>query len=372
MTAMRSALGSRQRTFALCGAPLMFAGCSTEPGPCPQGWVRGEDNLCLYVPVDATVGSAADAADLCARTTALDGDLVIDAADWTDLGPLHCLGSVGGELSIEGLDSLGTAQWPGLTRVGGSLRIGANPSLEHVDLADLQYVGGDVAIEFNPLLRAIDVPALSFVGSDLWIYQNALGFDLDDDTHRWSVELPSLQTIGRNFYLRLNVLLEGLDAPVLERIGGLYKLTGNEQLRTFDAPELDVVGGFWISFCEELEWIVFPSLRLVRDPLFHIQESGLLGLDLPALIDVSTVEIEANTRLQALSLPQVRLIRRHINVHDNPQLQWWDLPVVQRVGGDVRFVSNRALPTSELEAWVDDVGASNIGGPVVIEDNGPN
>lgn len=348
---------------------LVVVGCAADPGPCPDGWVRGDGRLCLLIPEDAVITSVAEAEALCARTTVLAGDLQVIGGGEATVDVLHCLDEVGGDLIVADDPDIESLRWASVVRVGGALRVEALPNLAEISFPALQFVGGDLAVEFNPVLRAIELDALTFVGSDLWIYQNALGYDLADEANRWTITLPSLETIGRNLYLRLNILLQAQSMPNLVRVGGLHKLTGNERLDRYEVPRLEVVGGFWVSFNDRLEHIDLPALRYVREPLLHIQESGLRSLDLPVLLDLPTLEIEANRKLEAVHLGQARVIRRHVNVHDNLALVEWDLPMVERIGGDLRFISNTALSTAVIEAFVDAVGAEDIGGPVVIEGN---
>ena len=349
---------------------LLLSACAVPAVPCPAGWYRAEEGLCLLAPASLTIATAEDAAEFCATFDGVRGDVVFSDEGATDLSALSCLRWVGGDLVLADHAILNSVELPALARVQGAIRVYSNPSLESISFPALDEVGADLGIEYNGRLRSISAPLLEDVGSDLWIYQSAAEIPLDQANVAWDLSFPSLASVGRHCYVRLNSHLESLDLSELRRVGGLLKFTGNDQLVRLYLTELRSVGGLWFSFGSELQHVDLPALTDVGGDIFHFQDTALRTLSMPVLREVPALEVLENRYLPVFEAPALESIQFTLDVHDNPGIVGLSLPALAMVGQDFRVRSNPNLATSQIEALALQVG-DGIGGTVVIEGNGP-
>ena len=166
--------------------------------------------------------------------TVIQGSLLINSTNATNLDGLSALTSIEGSLGLNNNNSLNNIDGlSNLTSIGGALEIENCPSLYYTTgLSNLQSIGGDLLVHEKtytfPNVTSIGgnlvdasflidntdaLQSLTTLGGDLFIY----GYDIFPDLNSFS----NLETIGGDLYLEELIGLENLEGfNNLESIGG--------------------------------------------------------------------------------------------------------------------------------------------------------
>lgn len=158
--------------------------------------------------------------------TGIEGDVVINGINITNLYGLNEIASIGGGLAIVINDSLTTlGGLENLVSVGATLTIFNNPLLHSLTgLEKLNSVGGSLAVFMNNMLpNLIGLDSLKEVGGD---------FHINTDSALMSLNgLKSLTSIGGDFGLWNNPVLSDLNAlEGLTSVKGSIGVTNNNSL----------------------------------------------------------------------------------------------------------------------------------------------
>lgn len=132
---------------------------------------QGDDSDVVTTVGDVSITSDDDFDSYNSETTYINGSLIIDATDLTDLSALENLDSISGDFKIQFCESLDNLEGlESLIKVG-SLVIWGDTELEDLaELSALTEVTGDVAIMLNDALTSLDgLDNLTTVGGDVYI-----------------------------------------------------------------------------------------------------------------------------------------------------------------------------------------------------------
>jgi len=287
-----------------------------------------------------------------------------NAVDVTDLLPLESLTRVEKGLRIIGnpnlVDLMGLRN---VSEIGGGLFVWKNAALETVKLDALLSVGlaedydPNLRVEENPALKVVSFPVLEVTGASLTIATDAttgpLGpwiqlprltsvggaARLDDGG---DLELPLLESVGRDFDLSGVYVFATLSLPKLRSVGGTLTLPKASELYDQEVvlPALAHLGSGWFSGQKTLE---LPALDTVDADLI-IQDLYQTSLDLTALVEVGKdLAIEANTNLDSLTLPLLSTVREDLYIRANPKLPQEDVDEILarvNVGGNTVVSGN--------------------------------
>ena len=204
--------------------------------------------------------------------------------------------------------------------IAGNLSVSGVSTLE--PLACLCSVQGGVTIAQSPDLPHVD--GLSQLEQLAWL-------SIVDNAGLTSIAgLASLAFVMGNLEIHSNPLLvslSGLDG--LQSVSGFFLLYGNRSL-----TDLDGLG----------------SLSSVGWYLAIEQDDGLLSLD---------------------GATALRSVGGNLHISDDDLLTSLSgLHGIEQLGGDLIVTGNAALTVSEADALRDAIGVANIGGAIVLEDNG--
>lgn len=363
----------------------------------------GGDSPCLAVVAEGplVLRTQADMASFCARATAVDGDLTIEA-DSDDLTSLACLLEVRGTLSITGerlesLRGLGS-----LRAVDGDLILERSARLQHIDgLDQLARVGGTVELDLNttpgatievarfpslaqvgslqvPNLRglasALELPALTSVAGELLLQR------VDEQSFP---ELPVLAHAG-SVTLRQVAIARPSPFPMLEAIDGALVVEDNpqlEDLRGFDA--LHTVGTVQVADNVHLRRVTgFASLLAADAVELSITDTSGVSTWFAGLQSVTGhVELTSTNTLPHLNalehagsldvvgapsrrfpaLPKLHAVEGDLTWSwPGPPTDFASLPVLTHIGGDL------TLDLAPLHLELPDL--TTVGDDLVIED----
>jgi hypothetical protein len=158
--------------------------------------------------------------------TGIEGDVVINGINITNLYGLNAITSIGGELAIVINDSLTTlGGLENLVSVGATLTIFNNPVLNSLTgLEKLNSVGGSLVVYMNDILPSlIGLDSLKDVGGEIQIHTSNALISLNG--------LKSLTSIGGDLGLWDNPILSNLNAlEGLTSVKGSISLTNNNSL----------------------------------------------------------------------------------------------------------------------------------------------
>jgi len=201
----------------------------------------------------------------------IEGDVIIEGDDITNLDGLIVVTSIGGRLSIDDNDILGS-----ITGLGNINSLG-----------ERLYIGGNV------ILTSLEgLNALTYVGEDLWIQLN---FELASLSG-----LENLTAIGGNLHMEYNYSLTNLAGlESLSTIGGAVHILNHESLINLVGLEgLTTIGnGLYISYGNS-SMTTLTGLENVSDVGGAINIGFLYGggIGNPALTSLSGLEnIDAGT-----------------------------------------------------------------------------
>ena len=271
----------------------------------------------------------------------VDGLLEVTDTEVLDL-ELPALEEVGGDLVIYDNYPLGGVELLALRSVAGSLEVAQQPWLDELRMPELSEVGGDLLLNQLPFLPSIRLPRLSSVGGDLWLRY------LDTVLH---IELDALESVGADLWLSGNSLLQEVSWSELLSVDRELMVTSNPMLVSLQLSSLTGLGALRLSSNASLSTLGLPQLQDIQ---------GLPG----------SLRLSSCALLEVLALPALQSIGDFLMVASNSSLSQFQLQSLGFVGGDFHILDNNSLATSAAETLRDDVGASNIGGQVVISGNG--
>lgn len=200
----------------------------------------------------------------------IEGDVIINGDDITNVDGLSVLTSVWGVFRISGNNSLSSLEGLGnLTSVGGYLRISACAVTDLSELENLISVGGDLIIHYNSYLTSLTgLINLDSVGGDLKIVFNPVMINLTG--------LEGLTSIGGNLNIYSNALnsLSGLE-NITSIAGGLFignleyggnpflaTLSGLDNIDAGSITDLSIIHNASLSTCEVkcvCDYLVAPN-----------------------------------------------------------------------------------------------------------------
>jgi hypothetical protein len=321
-------------TLILCDDPQLYTGDVTAsampPGLCTE-WNAVSGDLALDV-------ASTDTSCLCE----VRGSLTVTAPGQVSLTELT---SVGGDLTLSGTTPLVSFAAPFLTSVGGNVFATDAPGLQTVSLPRLATVGGG-------LIFARD-PALTEITSMQGVLTVGAGLQFEDLDSLVSLDAaPRALTVGGRIAINRNEALEELwVGDVLIDNGPGINIENN--------PALLVVNGFQylqsagpVTLRDLPRLAALPTLSQLRSVGSFVVAgtqslTSLAGLE--GLRDASSIEISSNVALTDVSA----------------------LSGITGVDGNFDIVNNPALPTSAVDALIEDIGLVNIGGCVTTTGNGP-
>lgn len=302
--------------------------------------VPGDLDIAVLFPLDSLDGLQ--------NIERVDGRLYLASLFAQDLGVLSKLGSVGGDLRIEGVLVTDLSGLEALTSIGApggdvEVRLEGNPVLE--SLAGLQNVawhdGHAVRLLDNPVL--VDLGALSSATElrDVTLVSNAALAHVDG--------FASLATISGQLTFSDNVALADLGGfASLTTVGGL-SLTGahaHTDLAGLDA--LEHAGNILVELDSLAELGPLPALQTVDELRIAGNETLMELSGLAGVTTLEQLEIEDNAALVSLS----------------------GLAGLTSISDGLRIVLNGALPQVDAEAWAMGVTvggltkiAGNLGSP---------
>lgn len=173
--------------------------------------------------------------------TSINGNLIIDGSDITDLTPLLIVTSVGGTLAIVNNNSSLTTLdgLNNITHVGDALIIGGNPLITTLDgLNNISSIDGDLFIDYNSSLITLDgLNNISSVVGYLYIGYNSSLANLDG--------LNNISSVGEYISIDNNSSLTNLDGlKKIDSIIGLLRVSSNPYLANLDGlSNIAYVGG---------------------------------------------------------------------------------------------------------------------------------
>jgi hypothetical protein len=334
---------------------------------CPDGWVRGEGNLCLAVQEslwgddgvhhgDLLIEDSQGLAQFCDLGHSIEGDLRVVGLEVSSLEALSCLREVSGSLRIESNLKLTVLELPQLTSVGSALLVAGNEKLPAVYFEALERVGKSLSIEYNKALSSAMFPVLEEVVVSVFLYQNAHGpGDADGaepsgsfPAEKGMVSFPTLWSVGDKFWVRLSNAIRWVEAPLLRDVGDLVKITGNESLESVELSSLDELHSLWISFNGSLSSFALPEAQIIRN----------------------SVSILRNAHRPTLRMPSLTSIDNNASISENTALTELDLPSLASIGGNLQIVDNPALLDVEVDQLLEQLGEDNVGGEIDVGDNG--
>ncbi|MFT4626966.1 MAG: hypothetical protein ACI8PZ_005647 [Myxococcota bacterium] len=261
----------------------------------------------------------------CPAVTEVPGDLeltgptaVADLEAFCDGGTILL-----GSLNIHDTELVRLSGLQCLCEIRGGVTVMNNPEMSDLTgLDELAVVDGDVVITDNErLANLLGLDGLRILGGSIDLERN-----------------PNLATIAQLEYLI--------------SLGGDVILNDNPLLFTADGLE----------FAEELP----GDLHLIS--LTNMTDMG-------GLVNLTSVAgdliIDDNVFLEALDgINNLRTVGGSVVVNENDGLESVDaLDGIESIGGDLEITSNRNLPTDDAQAVADTIGAENVGGDIIIEDN---
>jgi hypothetical protein len=315
--------------------------------------------------------SSAEAIDyFCQQYTGIYGSAVIRGS-LADVDGLSCLTFIDGDLEIKQTDFLANVDGlSSLQRIGGLLYIYENHSLQNIDgLSNVETIGQDTDIEYNAVLVNLDgLQGMVSIGGHLHIENNDILEDLDG--------LGQLEVLGDEIFIGYNDgLLQADGFGSLSSLGGQIYFYGNNQLATVDGfNSLAAIPGS-LRFKDQLQLQAvsgFSGLTSIEgDLVFDNCDGGGDFAGFPALEGISGNLNIAHSDLTAMSgLPALQSIGGYLLVHYTTLGSITGLSSVSSIGGDFHIAENGILPSSQVQALLDSIGSSNIGGGVYTANNG--
>ncbi len=370
----------------------------------------------------------------CADYDGVSGDVSVREVATPDLTALSCLCGVSGTITIEENTILtSTLGLSNLRYVGGDLLLWNNPPTALDGLVNLSWVGGSLSVTWGVadtfgLANLVSVDTLYLVGvgkgglMGLNRLESAGGGVVLNGEYLDSLEgLGGLRSVGSLVFDTPNLVttlapLSGLrviggrlwitNAPLLQTLDGLQNVTQLERLTIQGAgvlTDLDglsavqvVEDGFIVTGAPLLTRVALPALTDIGGEI-TLEDlpalSSLDGLALPdsygwsvSLVDVGLTRIDALTNLQIVhgfevtgtqlvdfsGMENLGVIYGDLVITDNLLLDDVSaLEGIRRVSGSLIITGNSSLGHTRALELRNAIGDENVGGDVVVEQNGP-
>ncbi len=318
---------------------LVIEGSNCTNAPCTQ---LSTQTFTSQAQLDAFV------CDCPTNSLIIDGDLIINGDDITDLSNLSCIKTVTGNVLI-----------------GDSLSIPSNDILETLNgLGSIMTIGGDLVICNNPMLRDLDgFSNLMEVGGNIEV-KNCIVLS--------SIRLIVLQSVGGGFYISGCPFLIEIGPWRLSGLGGGLTISGSFRLTSIGGfGSLTSIGGdLYLVNSGLADLTEFKNLiRLFG--CFHIigNEQIIDMRGLSNLQELGGIRITDNNLITNLdSLRNLTTITGSIILHGNGALTSIEgLENVSAVGDTLEISFNSALqvccPLNDL------IQNNGVGGPIIITGN---
>jgi hypothetical protein len=273
-----------------------------------------------------------------------------------DADALISCGNITADVTIQS-DDLTAITLNGVRRIDGFLDAGNSTSLESISAPDLEQVNAKFWLRNLPRLSNLSFPRLETITEG--VYWENLPALLHPTLKSQGVD--NFNTPGINIYGDLYVKSCGLDELNAFNFG-TFSRAGN--IRIKDNPRLKLVNFTSLVYALDLEIMDnSPEAQVMLSGLLSVSSLNIKGA---AGIDVAKlVAMDGNLNLSENSLnrfiaPELTAIGGDFIVDSNTQLSFFDLPVLETIGGsyvdgDFRVVNNPALTTLMLPklAYID-------------------
>jgi len=215
--------------------------------------------------------TSSELADHCAQYRRVDvgGSVTLDDESSTDLTDVDCIGSVSGDLVIQG-DALTEISLSTLEFVGGDFLVSDLPNLLALSVDNLETVEGEINITDNPALQTASWSELCDVGLSIVVINNAqlttlnlaslmtvndalasgrtsgsgnLGMDVKSNASLTSLELGALTTLVGPLTIGDNASLARVEMNQTQTIGGGVTISYNPFLDTIGLDGLKTIAG---------------------------------------------------------------------------------------------------------------------------------
>lgn len=280
--------------------------------------------------------------------------------------------------------ALTTISLPSLVNNKAQITIGSNNLLTSVHLPSFTINSGYVEINSNNLLLEVSFPSLVTSTKKIEIgYNQSLhslvlpllsachGFDIDNNSNLFNLNLPSLTTLQDYSTIKNNNALTTISFPALLMITQELTFENNENLTDVLFPSLlDANAAFFFRSNNSLNNLDFPLLNSVNT-IFIEENIALQTLNLPLLIDCGSFFSSGNNNLNSILLPMLDSINYFIifsnpvlsnvsvpvlrvlnflSIIENPTLQNFILPNLETVLANTFYARSNALTSSSVNA----------------------
>ena len=261
----------------------------------------------------------------------IDSDLVIESRGLCEVHMPH-LKSVRGDIIIKDV-KLQVLNLTILEEVRGSMEISttdlealAMPLLRKVGFYhERDYDGGSLVLGNNRFLKTVDMPSLKVIGRNKVC--STVCCSLDD-------QAKIVHMRHNRFEISGSSKLEVLHLPLLNNVAGHMEIHDNAKLQVVNAPNVEIIGG---------------NLDLtLNDDNSHDNNGKLHTLEMSGLEVVCHTINVRHTALGRLRLPYLRHPVRHIYVHCNSDLKWFDMNQVPDVLGNLEIINNGKLKSKRF------------------------
>jgi len=260
---------------------------------------------------DAGFTELADSCEEYARVN-VGGNVSLDDSEASDLSSVDCLGSVSGDLVIEG-EALTEIDLPNLDQIGGDLMVTAMDSLETLNMNALMSVGGSIQVQSNEYLRVASWSEICDVGASIAIELNL-----------------NLQQLDLGSNAVLNTLGEGLV------VGDSLIITENPALVTLDIPMLTGINTFNENSARSSGAKAIGLVVEQNDSLEVLDLSALMGLAAP-------LKILENAKLTTINIEKTSMVGGDMLIAKNPKLLTLDFNQMTTVEGFLKISENPVL-----------------------------
>jgi hypothetical protein len=215
--------------------------------------------------------TSSELADHCAQYRRVDvgGSVTLDDEASTDLSAVDCIGSVSGDLVIQG-DALTEISLSTLEFVGGDFLVSELPSLLALSVDNLETVEGAINIIDNPALQTASWGEICDVGLSIVVINNAqlttlnlaslmtvnhtqatgrssgsddLGVEVKSNDSLTFLELGALTTLVGPLTIASNASLARVEMNLIQTIGGPVTVSHNPSLDTIGLDGLKTIAG---------------------------------------------------------------------------------------------------------------------------------
>ena len=259
------------------------------------------------------------------------GDLEISDTAITNTDDLLLLSTLGGDLIIEDNDTLVSVTLDELVNVSGSVRIFSNEVLDSISMEKITQTGDSFGLQMNDNLTAIN-------------------------------GLNSLTSVGHDFYVMGNNLVEHVHANNIVSVGGMVNIWG-DAITSIEMTSLDEVLEYInISSNANLVSIDFERLTYVGSQ-FNVNSAHLLeSLNIPNLVETNGFKVNGTglTTIEADALeiigpdpfgPTVSLLL----LSNNDHLTSFSFSALTLTDAIIQIYGNPLLCQSDVDAFIDNL-----------------